>query len=46
MFVSHNADELFRSNMIENPTIFYNRFKFNNLKKKKKKKRKKKWHSK
>ena len=40
MFVSHNADELFRSNMIENPTILYNRCKFKNFSKKKKKKKK------
>ena len=41
MFVSHNADELFRSNMIENPTILYNRCKFKNFSKKKKQKKKK-----
>ena len=41
MFVSHNADELFRSNMIENPTILYNRCKFKNFSKKKKKKEEK-----
>ena len=39
MFVSHNADELFRSNMIENPTILYNRCKFKNFSNKKKKKK-------